>query len=265
MNQDAVRETLYRVRNAKEACVVIFSGKKSDKVHGLYKPDSREIILHNKNFKNDNELLYTALHEYAHHIQFTESAAVVSSRAHTGTFWNIFHELLETAEEIGVYQNIFKTDPAFIAMTKRIRANYLAGNGALMLEFGKALIEARALCVERRVEFDDYMDRELGLHRNNARTIMNVGRLTIAPEVGYENMKLLARIAAPEKRKEAEAALLEGKSPDTVRMKYVAKPKSENKLDNLIEEKKRVAVSIKRLNARLTQLEREIALLANKQ
>ena len=60
MNSDQVREKLLRLRKPSEDFTVILSGRKSRKVHGLYKPESREIVLHNKNFKNDDELMYTA-------------------------------------------------------------------------------------------------------------------------------------------------------------------------------------------------------------
>ena len=97
---------------------VVFSGKQSKKVNGLYKPESREILIHNRNFKGDNALVYTAIHEFAHHIQFTKGEGKVSIKAHTNVFWNIFHNLLVQAEDKGLYDNIFRSDPDFIALTK---------------------------------------------------------------------------------------------------------------------------------------------------
>jgi Zn-dependent peptidase ImmA (M78 family) len=66
MNQDQVKEKLLKLHDCTEDFIVIFSGKKSKKVNGLYKPDKREIIIHNRNLDNDNLLLYTAIHELAH-------------------------------------------------------------------------------------------------------------------------------------------------------------------------------------------------------
>ena len=82
-------------------------------MHGLYKPDSREIIIHNKNFKNDNEMMYTAIHEYAHHLQFTTAATPISVRTHTTAFWNLLHTLLFEAEEKGIYTNPFESIEEF--------------------------------------------------------------------------------------------------------------------------------------------------------
>ena len=101
-------------------------GKKSRKVHGLYKPESREIIIHNRNFTNDNELLYTAIHEYAHHIQFTTSATPMSVRTHTTAFWNLFHTLLFEAEGKGIYTNPFEQIEELRDLTRRIREKFLA-------------------------------------------------------------------------------------------------------------------------------------------
>ena len=72
MNREQVKKRLLGLRKTDEDFEVIFSGKKSRKVDGLYKPASREIILHTGNFTTDDELVYTAIHEYAHHLQFTD-------------------------------------------------------------------------------------------------------------------------------------------------------------------------------------------------
>ncbi|MCK4514270.1 MAG: hypothetical protein KAU31_03380, partial [Spirochaetaceae bacterium] len=71
MNQDQVKEQLLRLEDDTEEFFLIFSGKRSKKANGLYHPDTREIILHNRNFESDTALMYTAIHEFAHHIHFT--------------------------------------------------------------------------------------------------------------------------------------------------------------------------------------------------
>src|SRR3989304_2714446 len=102
MNQDQIKEQLLTIKKNDVPFSVILSGKKSKKVNGLYKAERREIILHNKNFSSDNELMYTAIHEYAHHIQFTASPVPISIRIHTVRFWSLFHGLLNEAEAKGI-------------------------------------------------------------------------------------------------------------------------------------------------------------------
>ena len=83
MNQEQIREKLLQIRDTDEFFTVILSGKKSRKVNGLYKPEKREIVLHNRNFTTEHELVYTALHEYAHHLQFSTPPLPGSARTHT--------------------------------------------------------------------------------------------------------------------------------------------------------------------------------------
>ncbi len=258
MNQDQVKRKLLQLERDVEHFDVIFSGRESKKVDGLYKTESREIIIHNLNHKDDNSLMYTAIHEFAHHIQFTKSPVPVSARCHTNKFWNIFHNLLFKAEEKEIFINIFSKDQRFIALTNKIKDKFLIKNGHLMKEFGQLLGEANRLCIENHVSFDDYVDRELGLHRTTAKTIMKISALDVNPEIGFENMKTVASIHNNDIRKLAEEAFVEGKSPDMVRAEFTARKKPEDALDYLIGEKDRIERSIDKLTVRLALIERKI-------
>ena len=71
MNQDQVKEKLSKLYDCKHEFTVVFSGKKTGKVNGLYKHPGSEIIIHNRNFvdgngkQNDMLLMFTAIHELA--------------------------------------------------------------------------------------------------------------------------------------------------------------------------------------------------------
>jgi len=259
MNQDQVKEKLLQIRKDVEDFKVIFSGKKNKKVDGLYKPETREIILHNHNFKNDNSLIYTAIHEYAHHIQFTTSPVPVSTRAHTSAFRNILHELLIQAELLRIYYNVFKAEPEFINLTRQIRQKFLIRNGRLMKEFGNYLLKAYDLCLKYEVSFDDYMDRELLLQRSTAKTIMRCTEKKINPDIGFENMKIVANIKDPEKSRQAEEAFIQGTSPDTVKMRFKTAQEPESTLEVLLIKKKRIASTIEKLKLKLAEIEKRIA------
>jgi hypothetical protein len=56
MNNESIKEMLLNIQESELEFSVILTGKDSKRVNGLYKPDTREILLHNKNFKTDNEL-----------------------------------------------------------------------------------------------------------------------------------------------------------------------------------------------------------------
>lgn len=259
MNQDQVKALLLELENEVEDFSLIYSGKMSKKVDGLYHPEKQEIIIHNKNFTEDNPLIYTAIHEFAHHIQFTRKDIEVTSRSHTVMFWDIFHKLLIKAEEKGIYQNLFSTDERFIKLTQKIKNQYLQKNGHLMKEFGKLLIEALDLCQQNHAQFEDYVDRELGLNRTAAKSIMKVYAMDVNPEIGFDNMKIIAGIKEENQRKEAEKSFKEGKSPDMVKAEIQeSKGKPDVTLPRLESQKRRIEKSIQNLQQKLADVEMQI-------
>jgi hypothetical protein len=264
MNQDQCKAQLLEIREAPEAFSVIFSGKKSLKVNGLYKPESREIVIHNKNFAGDNELMYTAIHEYAHHLHFTGAAVPVSIRSHTTRFWATFHELLYEAERKGLYANPFDSIPEFGELTKRIKGKLLTQDGELMKELGSLLVDAEKLCEKHHTSFGDYLDRVLALPRSSAAQVMRVSGLDVDSRIGFDNMKTVARIRDPAERKQAETALREGQSPDMVKLRFVARPEPTDLLEVLRKEKDRTVEQIGRLQRKLEELDRRIERAAEK-
>lgn len=271
MNREAVKSLLERLKPEAPSFDLIFSGKTSRKVDGLYKPDTREIIIHNKNMDDDHALIYTAIHEFAHHLQFTGPNRPSSSRSHTTAFWNILHELLGRAERMGIYDNPFAKDTEFEELTKRIKDEYLRPNGALMKELGGLLNTAMELCRKKHASFDDYLDRVLGLHRNLGKTLVRMHRYDLDPAIGYENMKTVASIAAPDRRRIAEETFRSGASPDTVRTRLKELPVTggERKrelpeLERLTLERSRVEKTLKTLQTRLEDLDKRILTLKDK-
>ncbi len=259
MNQDQVKEKLLQIDSEVVDFSVVFSGKNSKKVDGLYHPEKQEIIIHNKNFTDDNALIYTAIHEFAHHIQFTRHEGEVTMRSHTILFWDIFHNLLKVAEEKGIYINVFEEDPRFRDLTQEIRDKYLSVNGKVMKDFGKLLIQALDLCQQKHAIFEDYVDRALGMNRNSAKSIMKVFAMDVDPEIGYENMKIVAGVKEPQKRKELEQAFKEGLSQDQVKQAIrKEKPEPVMTLKRLESQKKRLEKSIQSMQVKLADLEMQI-------
>lgn len=257
MNQDKVKEILLSIEDAPLEFTVVFSGKQSKKVNGLYKSDTREILIHNRNFNDDNLLIYTAIHEYAHHLHACRQGGSIKGRAHTAEFWAILHGLLAKGEEKGVYRNVFDTEGPLKELTDEIKKKYLYENGNLFKELGKLLLKARELCEEAGGRFEDYIDRVLCLPRVAAKTAMKVYQYNINPSMGADNMKLIAGIRSPDQREAAESAILGGKSPDEVRMQ-VRKPMALEPEDDrlrLEKEKVRLERTIQSLSRKLEEVE----------
>jgi hypothetical protein len=260
VNNEQIKQKLLQIRNTDEYFEVVLSGKKSRKVNGLYKPETRELVLHNQNFHSDNELMYTAIHEFAHHLQFTDSPVPISIRTHTGEFWSLFHGLLYDAERLGLYSNPFEEIDDFEELTRRIREKILSVNGELMKELGELLIRAQKLCEKHHTSFTDYLDRVLRIPRTSANTIIKTKLLDIDPRLGYENMKTLTRIADPQTRREAETALLKEMSPDMVKRTYLpaGRTRPADPLEQLIAEKNRLEKQIKRLQHKLEEISKKL-------
>ena len=262
MNQDKVKEKLLEIEDAPLEFSLIFSGKKSSRVNGLYKPQTREIILHNRNFQpgdaGQNLLLYTAIHEYAHHLHACSRGGTLSPRAHNSEFWAIFHALLEKAEAKKIYSDVFSVSPELLKLTELIRTKFLKNNGELVKEMGKQLLKAHDLCTGIGVRFEDYVDRMLCIPRTAANMAMKMFEYDISPEVGADNMRFLAGIRSSDERQAAETALIKGKSPDTVKIQVRGKEKIEDPKVQLTKEKTRIERTISTLTKRLEEINREL-------
>jgi hypothetical protein len=258
VSNDQIRKMLLSLRTTGHDFAVILSGKKSSKVHGLYKPETREIIIHNKNFKNDNEMMYTAIHEYAHHIQFTTSARPVSVRTHTTAFWNLLHTLLFEAEEKGIYKNPFEAIDDFRTLTRQIKEKFLTASGTAMKELGKLLILAQRLCEKHGTSFSDYLDRVLTLPRTSASVIMKAHTLDLDPAVGFENMRTLAAIRDEHARDAAQQELRAGHSPDMVKASYGLARTPKDPREALQAERERLEKGIERMKKQLKEIEKRL-------
>ena len=262
MNQDQVKKKLLSLEDAPMDFTVVFTGKFSKKVNGLYKPDIREILLHTKNFSDDNLLMYTAIHEYAHHIHACSKGGQLSARAHTSEFWAIFHRLLEKAEKKDIYKDVFSGSAELEKLTATIRKKYLAENGNLVKELGRLLLKAHELCTAAGGRYEDYIDRVLCIPRQAASLAVKMHQYDLSPETGADNMRFLAGISNEEKRQAVENALLAGKSPDTVKAavrKNASVEEEEDPRHTLEKEKVRLERTIASLKKRLEEVEMELS------
>ena len=198
VNQDQLKIKLDSFTEHKDF-QVIFSGKHSTKVDGIYNPEKHEIIIHNKNFSEENGLMYTAIHELAHHIDFKDNREKTTRNAHGGEFRTIFHFLLEKAIESGDYKEF--EDP-FLDQVVAINKEHTV----FLKKFGKALIALLEKCQQsfNLSYFEDIVDRKLSLKYGQAKEIMAVYAMDISEEIGGEFSKKVAKIKDPAERREAE-------------------------------------------------------------
>lgn len=270
MTNDRIKEILLDIEETALDFSVIQTGKESKRVNGFYKPDTHEIYLHNENFHSDNQLIYTAVHEFTHHLMTEKKAEIdptgaTCARVHTQEFWAKFGDLLSIAEAKGYYSIGWENNPELKELTEDIKTNYLAKNGELMQEFGKKLARAMELCKDADIRYEDYIDRVLCLPRNAAKDIRKVAAVEVNPSIGFENMKVVASVKKKDDRATVEQEFMNGgKSPATVRemMKQQnAKTRSEDPKSKLEKEKNRLEKTIAQLTQRLEFVEESLASL----
>lgn len=269
MDNNSIKNMLLDIRETNLDFTVIMTGKESSRVNGLYKPDTREILLHNKNFKTDNELIYTAIHEYTHHLINEEQIAQnggkkapYQAKSHTNYFWAKFHELLDIAEQKSYYKLDISGSPELDELTKEIREKYIEPNGRIMQELGKSLIKAHALCEQANIRYEDYLDRILQLPRTTAKSVTKISTLPEEDaQLGYENMKIVASCKKSDDKAKAVEAIKSGKSPDSVIAMMKKKSAQVDPKEKLEKEKARLEKTINALTQRLEYVEESLASL----
>jgi nitrogenase molybdenum-iron protein alpha/beta subunit len=207
--------------------------------------------------------MYTALHEYAHHLDASDKGGKLDKRPHGPAFKAILFRLLDRAEAVGVYRNAFDDSPELVALTQSIRNDLLLQNGQLLKAFGEKLIEASTLCEKLGLRFDDYIDRVLRVPRTSANQAIRMFQLDVNPALGPDNMRYVASIRDEDQREDAQKAILGGQNPDSVRQALKARNsdnKDEDPKARLQKEKERLERTIDTLEKRLAKINQELSL-----
>lgn len=262
MDNENIKRMLLDIRESKTDFTVLQSGKECAKVNGIYKTDTREMILHNGNFKTDNQLVYTAVHEYVHHLiaedRVSKGLPPPGSRVHNAAFWALFDELINEAEKKGYYKLDIASSPELESLTATLQNEYIARDGEIMRDFGRLLARAHELCDAANIRYEDYIDRVLRLPRISARDAERVGASNVSTGLGYDNMKMISAIKDDAKRTHAIEMLSSGRSVASVR-NAMKKPVQEMDAKTMLEkEKVRLERTIEQLKARLEDVERRL-------
>ena len=258
MNQDTVKSYLLELHDCKEEFTVIFSGKKSKKVNGFYKLDSREIIIHNRNFYADeagnNMLFYTAMHELAHHIQFTENKQK-SVRAHTQLFQAILNDLADIAEKKGLYAvkivtgiqeklNEISTIDREIAELQRKK--------------GKAIIDLHDECKKEGVRFEDVVERKAQISKKTMNRSIHAYKLNLPEDIGADIQEAVIQERDEEKREAIISAGQSGKSVAQAKRAATPYVPQEDETVSLVKEKNRLDRTINALSRRRDEVAEQL-------
>jgi hypothetical protein len=261
MNQDTVKEKLQFIHKSFIDYVVIFSGKKSKKVNGFYMPLTKEIIIHNRNFvdengkQNENSLMFTAIHELAHHIMIAEKGNK-SSRVHNQNFWATFHSLLDIAEKQGIYHAVIDAD-----MQKLIdKACDISRKIAeLQRDLGKVILAIEESCNKNGLRQEDIIERKVQISKQSEKVAV-AAYIMGDQDVGFDIQVEAAKQRDKDKRAAIIAAGHDGKSviqakKSTSQTRPIG---AEDKAAILAREKQRIERTIESLSRRLQEIEQQL-------
>jgi hypothetical protein len=259
MNQDQVKEKLLKLHDYTEDFTLIFSGKKSNKVNGLYKGDKKEIIIHDQNFENtemgNNLLFYTAMHELAHHIQFTEHKQK-SSRAHTQLFYAVLDDLVDIAERKKLYNTGIDDDTQKLIDEAHDISCQIA---ELQRKLGQVIKCLQEKCYDKGIRFEDVIGRKAQISLKTVRQTAKAHDLDLPKELGADIQEAAIQERDEEKREAMIHAAQKRKSVYQVKRTNSSGPiDQEDETVSLVKEKKRIERTITSLNRRLEAVEEQL-------
>jgi hypothetical protein len=260
MNQEDVKKNLLKLHDCTDDFMVIFTGKKNRKVNGLYRPDTREIIIHNRNFhkdeggNNDNLLFYTAIHEFAHHIQFTENKQK-SARAHTQSFYAALDDLVDLAEKKKLYKIEVDEETQKLVDEARDISCEIA---ELQRKLGQVLIQLNESCLKKGIRYEDVTSRKTQISQQTMKRSTRAHCLNIPEDVGADIQEAAIKERDEEKREAIIHAGQNGKSVAQAKKSTTSYAPQEDETVSLMKEKGSLERTITALSRRLEEVAEQL-------
>lgn len=254
MTNEEIKNRLYRLYACKTDFTVIQTGKKSSRVNGFYNPATCEIHLYNKNFTTDNQLMYTAIHEFTHHVLISEKG-VKTARCHSGIFWAAFFDFVDRAVELGCYERRRSVETQELIDTARQLQNEIIEAQKRLADVVAALYNS---CSKNGERVEEVIEHDLQMTQKKSKNIMKMRHSSVSDEMA----KAIESAKDDESQELAKQAAAAGKTVDQVKAiaKRAAKA-TDDDLENpekLLREKKRIERTIEKLKDRLVQVEEMI-------
>lgn len=250
MTNEKIKEILISLEKADIDFSVTQTGRASKKVNGLYKPATFEILLHDKNFTTENELIYTAIHEYTHHLINCKQKKLGievknGGKSHTTEFWAKFDDLLEKAVEAKIYTRERPEDlSALIDEAKKIDREIVT----LKKKLGKILSEIHEKSQKENIRYEDILSHDLNISKNTAEKCLK--SQSIEENYGQDELETVLKVKDSQTRQDVIAGLEKGKTINQVSAS-IKKDKNSSQYEKLTKEKVRLEKTIRQLEERL--------------
>lgn len=246
MTNEEIKKILLSLEKADIDFSVTQTGKVSKKVNGLYAPATFEIFLHNKNFATENELIYTSIHEYTHHLINCKQKKLGievknGGKSHTAEF----DDLLEKAVEAKIYTRERSKDlSALIEEAKEIDREIVN----LKKKLGKILSEIHEKSQEESIRFEDILSHDLNISKNTAEKCLK--SKNIEENFGQDEMETVIKVKDSQTQQNIIDGLKKGKTINQASAS-IKKDKNLSKYEKLTKEKVRLEKTIQQLEERL--------------
>lgn len=242
MNQDSLKNVLDRYSDNKDF-IVVYTGRQSDKVDGIYDLEQKAIIINNVNFKNDNSVVYCGLHQLAHHVDFANNPNKKNIHNHTLDFKSLFFDMVLKAIDNGDFKTM---DNPVVRDLQSMNKEYVS----FMKRYGSKLIDCKGKCIDIGYPFEDITDRVLQLSSSESDNMMRFFVQDIPEDISPEIARNIVKIKDPKIVNEV------------IQTKKVAKVKPEkDPVDEetfLMQEKARLEKKIQKEQERLQEIEDQL-------
>ena len=250
MNNEQIKEKLLQIYPSELDFTVTMTEKKSNRVNGFYRPATQEIFLHNKNFKNDNLMMFTAIHEFAHHVQHENGCS--TAKAHNNDFWNTFYTFIDKAEKLGIY-----TRNRSDSVEKKVEELHDIQKQIIELQKKQAqlLSELQTECEENGDRYEDVIEHDLQISMKKAQEIFNVK--AFEEDVSEEMSKTVCSAKSAETRQKVIEAIKNGATIYQAKsiVKSGNKKKDSESEEELLKERRRLEYTVVRLNTRIDEID----------
>jgi len=264
LNQNDVMQMLNEVHQCKEPFTVEFSGKKSRSRNGFYRPATREIVINNRNYitedgLNESMLMYTALHELAHHIQYTEYEQT-GSRSHTKLFHSILDDLADKAEAAGIYKPVIDSELKELINEAQTISRAIAN---LQRDLGNVINKLHEACLAKGVRMEDLVKRKAHISLESAKKAQTIAVMDLPEGISADIQEIISSERDGVKRRAMALAAQAGKSAAQVKCVGASTAvsqtsKGEREMENLLLEKGRLERTIETLQRRLREVMKQI-------
>ena len=236
MNQDQLKESLDQLTDNRDF-TVIYTGRESLKIGGLYNLETGEILIHNRNFSTDNQIMLEAIHQLSHHLLFL--AENQTTQRHSARFYIIYQELIKKAVTLSLVED---DDSKFIQKAVQKGREHTI----FLKEYGGILIELYDYCMKKHLSFGDMLHRKLNMTETEAKSLMSMYAVDIPEDL---NGDFARKVSMIKKSKDRELAIESG-----VIKKAVAPKEPEEEVVFLAKELERLNKKIQKEQERVEEI-----------